>query len=174
METIGDRVRRTREGKGIARGDLARAVGLSYTGLSDLESGKAKTTTKLHRLATELGVAVEWLETGKGSSAPRQAAPEQVSRSVRLDAEIVAATHVALAEMYEKNGRKYHMEDVARFVLVYEKLALRKAGVTEAELFGAGLSETVTPQGATSERVVGVPSKGTHKGVVARRVRHKA
>ena len=66
-ETIGERVRRLREAKGIARKDLAADAGMSYTGLSDLESGKARSTTKLHRLAALLDIRVAYLENGKGS-----------------------------------------------------------------------------------------------------------
>jgi transcriptional regulator with XRE-family HTH domain len=164
METIGDRVRRTREGKGIARGDLARAVGLSYTGLSDLESGKAKTTTKLHRLATELGVAVEWLETGKGSPTPRQAAPEQVSRSVRLDPEIVRDVAEILQKLYKDELKRDFVitDEPEVFVDLYQRTVER--GSTDGSLFWLGTRvRQGAAQGAEGEQSKKVDDRGHRK-----------
>lgn len=174
METIGARVRRLRESKGIERKDLARAVGFSYTGLSDLESGKAKSTTKLRRLADALGVTGAYLETGKDQQAPTTPAAPSHSQSLRLDPEIVSSAHAALSGMYKSHGLTYPQGDVARFVHIYEKYAMRKAGVSEAELLGAGLGDTDKPQGAESERKDGVRDAGDDKRTVARRVRPKA
>lgn len=113
METIGDRVRRIRDSKGIARKDLARSAGMSYTGLSDLESGKAKSTTKLHRLAAELGVSTAYLETGKGSTSPApEATAPSGSQPVRLDPEIVRDVAQALQEVFEEDlGLRYSITD---------------------------------------------------------------
>ena len=66
MDTIGERIRSERDSQGISRADLARAAGLSYTALADLERGATKSTPKLHRIAAKLGVNVQWLETEKG------------------------------------------------------------------------------------------------------------
>jgi len=120
----------------------------------------------------KLGYEHGWLDRPQWKAG--ETASESRSQPLRLDPEIVEATHKALTDMYSLKGRTYHQEDVARFVLVYGKLALRKAGVSEAELFGAGLSDTLTPQGATSERAIGVPGKGADKGALARRIRRKA
>jgi transcriptional regulator with XRE-family HTH domain len=133
MESIGDRVRRTRESKGIARGDLARAIGLSYTGLSDLELGKAKNTTKLHRLASELGVDVQWLETGKGSPEPRQPAPESVSRPVRLDADIVRGVARAMQEVFDALHYQCSVTDtIAIFAELYDRVSA--SGIATADV----------------------------------------
>lgn len=61
METVGKRVRRRREELGIQVKELARAAGIQPTALSELESGRSKTSKSLHRIATALGVSVEWL-----------------------------------------------------------------------------------------------------------------
>lgn len=66
METIGQRVRKARELREVERVDLARAIGLAYSTLADLENGKSRGTTVLHKIAAYLRVRVEWLETGKG------------------------------------------------------------------------------------------------------------
>ena len=67
MTTIGDRIRAEREAQGITRPDLARSAGISPTTLSDLELGRSKSTTALHKIAVRLGVSVNWLETGRGN-----------------------------------------------------------------------------------------------------------
>lgn len=61
MKTVGDRVRERREALGVKVKDLAKAAGIKPTALSELESGRTKTSKSLHRLATALGVTVEWL-----------------------------------------------------------------------------------------------------------------
>lgn len=101
-----------------------------------------------------------------------EVAPHSRSHALRLDPEIVSSAHKALRDMYALKKRVYHEDDVARFLLLYEKYAMRKAGVSEAELLGAGLDDTEMPQGAASgRRDDGVPDAGADKRVVARRVR---
>lgn len=67
MNSIGQRIREEREKQKITRAELARAAGIAATTLSDLELGRSKSTTGLHKIAERLGVRVSWLETGKGS-----------------------------------------------------------------------------------------------------------
>lgn len=70
MDTIGERIRLVRTEKGVSRKALAKATRIAYTTLSDLELGRSKSTTALHRVASELGVSAPWLETGKGAKEP--------------------------------------------------------------------------------------------------------
>lgn len=117
------------------------------------------------------GCSAAWIVTGNGERNSREAAPESQSHDVRLDPEIVSSAHKALKDMYALKKRVYHEDDVARFLLLYDKYAMRKAGVPEAELLGAGLDDIEMPQGASSERNDGVPDAGANKRAVARRVR---
>ena len=103
METIGDRIRRIRAAKGIARKDLAAAAGMSYSGLADLESGKAKSSTKLHRLATALGVDVLYLETGKPQFSGVADTPYGIGK-VGIDPELVLDVARALLETHAELG----------------------------------------------------------------------
>ncbi|MGC1550810.1 MAG: helix-turn-helix transcriptional regulator [Rhodanobacter sp.] len=175
VDMIGDRLKELRTAAGMNQPEFGAIVGTTKQYVSQLESGKNRMPNGeyLEGWARYFRVSPRWLVSGTGPKHEGSLSDEG-SQPMRLDTEIVEATHKALTDMYSLKGRTYHEEDVARFVLVYEKLALRKAGVSEAELFGAGLSDTLTPQGATSERTAGVPSKGTDKGVVARRIRRKA
>lgn len=127
------------------------------------------------KIAREIEVAfglergwMDWLQDGDETATLRQ------SHAVQLDPEIVESTHKAMSDYYTEKRWTYPASDVARFLLLYEKLALRKSGVSDAELFVAGTVEGVTPQGVVSERVVGVRGKGADAGVVAGRLRHEA
>lgn len=69
--TLGTRVRAVREELGIEAADLAKAAGMAYSTLMDIENERQKRSTKLHRIAAVLGVHPDWLESGEG---PRNAA----------------------------------------------------------------------------------------------------
>lgn len=59
---VGSRVKTARKAKGMAQNALAKAAGMSVGALADLESGKSKSSTKLHRIAAELGIDVAQLD----------------------------------------------------------------------------------------------------------------
>lgn len=166
METIGDRVRRLRQAQGIARKDLARDAGMSYSGLSDLESGKAKTTTRLHHLSAALGVDVNYLETGKGSpSAETQASGH--SQPVRLDPSIVRDVARALQEVYEDElGRAYSITDEPDlFVEMYERTVARGEVDSRSNMVWLGTRIGAAQQGAPlDERSTGIHGKGDVAG----------
>jgi hypothetical protein len=162
---------------GMTEESLGAELGVSQGAVSHWTGARLPVPAKR---APKLALLLGFDDPGEISTAYRAvvamaAEPSAPSHShhARLDPEIVSSAQQALAEMYKANGRTYHGDDVARFVLLYEKYASRKAGVPEAELFGAGLSDFRT-KGAASERVDGVPDAGTSKRAVARRVRRQA
>lgn len=174
METIGDRVKRLRKAKGVERKDLARDSGLSYTMVSDLESGKARSTTKLHRIAAVLGVDVRYLETGKGV----QDAPDsQYSQPVRLDAKMIAETHRVLRELEHDEGRQYSIEETPElFVEVYAMRASMPVEPSQDQWvqFGRKLATIMSPQGAsTDERDDHLPAKSAGTGKMAGKIHTK-
>lgn len=126
METIGGRIRRLREDQGITRADLAKAVGLAYSSLSDLESGKAKTTTVLHKIASRLGARVEYLETGKGSPEPDPATPDDGEWSnIKGYAQAVGLGSGREAMEYaETHNLKFRADSLARKRLRPDHLAV--------------------------------------------------
>ena len=75
METIGSRLRQEREAQGIDRKAFARATGIGYSTIAELERGGMQTSTKLRVIAEALGVSLSWIETGKGPKRP-EAAPD--------------------------------------------------------------------------------------------------
>ena len=66
MTTIGQRVRRLREDRGLSRPALASAVGMKTTTLQTLEEKPQRSTRHLVVLAAYFGVSPDWLATGKG------------------------------------------------------------------------------------------------------------
>ncbi len=67
METIGSRIRATRQTLRISAAALAKQTGIAYSTLMDLENGRTKSTPALHRIAAALKTTPEFLETGKAS-----------------------------------------------------------------------------------------------------------
>lgn len=128
VETIGDRIKRARQGAKIKQKALADAVGLSPGTLADLESGRSQNTTKLHRIANELGVHIEWLESGKGPPSrtdvvrhlpvdKRQQVIDPVqkkvifnSRLLRLDPVMIRDGFTVVANFFEAAGGEFRVD----------------------------------------------------------------
>lgn len=83
--SIGKRIRELREAQHMGRRELAKAMGIAVSTLSDLELGESKSTTALHKAAAKLGTTPEYLETGR----PRPEAPIPPARQP-ADANILA------------------------------------------------------------------------------------
>ena len=82
MELIGDRVRIALEQSGRTVTDLAESTGLTRQGIHSVISGRVRepTTGVVTKIATELGVSVDWLITGNKASPP----PSQAARPDRV------------------------------------------------------------------------------------------
>jgi transcriptional regulator with XRE-family HTH domain len=65
MSTIGERIIKARELRGLTRPQLSDLTGIKYPTLAGIENGDQASSTKLHRIATVLRVRVEWLEAGQ-------------------------------------------------------------------------------------------------------------
>lgn len=76
MSTLGKRIVEARTLRGIKRGELAKAAGMTYSTLAGIENGDQHSTTQLPALARALRVRIEWLQDG---SAPMDipTAPEE-------------------------------------------------------------------------------------------------
>ncbi len=74
LGTFGERLRRTREDKGLSQGDLAHKTGLQPSAISHFESGRRSPSfDNLKRLADALAVTIDYL-MGR-ESAPKTAGP---------------------------------------------------------------------------------------------------
>ncbi|EFX92602.1 putative phage repressor [Actinobacillus ureae] len=66
MSTLGERIERAMESKGLKRKDLAEALNISKMAVGDLINNKTKKPRYLVEIADVLGVDVKWLQTGEG------------------------------------------------------------------------------------------------------------
>lgn len=64
MPFLGENIKKARERLGLTKKELAARAGISPGMLGDLESGRQKGTTKIHRLAQALGTTAHDLERG--------------------------------------------------------------------------------------------------------------
>ena len=73
-ESFGERLRKTREGKGLTQGELAQKAGLQGSAISHFESGRRSPSfDNLRRLADALSVTIDFLldrETEPKSAGP--------------------------------------------------------------------------------------------------------
>lgn len=67
---IGQRLKKERNLKKLTQRQLADAVGIKQSAISQLESGTSQKTTYAAAIAAKLGVNALWLETGRGPKYP--------------------------------------------------------------------------------------------------------
>jgi len=67
MSTVGERIKKMRENKGVSRASLAHALGVKETKIQDIERGKQKIPSDLlTKMSGYFGVKVEYILTGVG------------------------------------------------------------------------------------------------------------
>lgn len=64
MSTFGDRLKAAMKNAAVTQQELAEKIGITQQSVQYLCSGKAKTSRQIDRIASELGVAPEWLVFG--------------------------------------------------------------------------------------------------------------
>jgi transcriptional regulator with XRE-family HTH domain len=71
IETIGDRIKRSRKALGLSQADVGAAAGISASAISQIESGDSKSLRieNIFPIAKLLKKDPEWLATGKGDEA---------------------------------------------------------------------------------------------------------
>lgn len=69
MNTLGERIEKAMNEKGLKRKDLADALGISTMAVGDLINNKTKKPRYLVEIADTLGVDPKWLQTGEGEIA---------------------------------------------------------------------------------------------------------
>lgn len=73
-ETLGERVRRLRQSRGLTQAALGKLVGMSQQTVHTIEQGDSQRPRRLLELARALGSSVDYLTYGTG---PREVATEQ-------------------------------------------------------------------------------------------------
>ena len=95
---IGARIRTAREEQGWTQDQLAEAVGVSRSAVAQWETGRAgQVTTNLTRVASMLGVGVEYLMHGRDKFAPGQVSSGDELAILRLYRECSPADRQGLA-----------------------------------------------------------------------------
>jgi transcriptional regulator with XRE-family HTH domain len=72
MAFIGANIKRAREHLGLTQKELAERSGISEGALGDLETGRQKSSTKIHKIARALSLTPEQLEAGALPGAPHE------------------------------------------------------------------------------------------------------
>jgi transcriptional regulator with XRE-family HTH domain len=120
--TLGSRIRKAREKKGLKQQDLAQRAGISMGFLSEIENDHRNPSGRvLLKLAGALGTTMDYLQTG------RNAAPVRARSSVSIPP--------ALAEAAERAGLSYAA--TATLAEAYEQIVARR---------GTQPEQTPTPQ----------------------------
>ena len=74
LEAQAKRIREARRERGLTQEQLATATGVSRSAVAQWETGRAgQITGNLSRIATVLGISVEWLLYGANKRAPAEA-----------------------------------------------------------------------------------------------------
>lgn len=121
METIGKRIKALRKAQGIPMRELAQAVGVTTSAISELEQDRSKSTTVLHRIASHLGVSTEWLDTGTGPKYRVQEAPAGYQGPARPMFQIMADSVKVLREYLEiRDEPASWLADPALLQLAYQ------------------------------------------------------
>lgn len=76
MKEFKDRLREARKNAKMTQVELAKAVNTTQGSISDLESGRNKSTTMLAQIANTLKVSPTWLATGQGQMTTRPSLDE--------------------------------------------------------------------------------------------------
>lgn len=91
FDTLGPRIRWWREHRKFKRAEFAKLVGMSYSGLADLENDRSQESKRLHIIAAKLKLNPYYLETDKGepeaefAQEPPSPLPEWPFQAVPID-----------------------------------------------------------------------------------------
>ncbi len=84
-----DRLKQARKARKMSQVKLSEASGLDQTTISNLETGKVLSTSKLVQIAHALRVDAHWLATGSGTMEPRSLSRHPESNAELVDMEVV-------------------------------------------------------------------------------------
>jgi len=119
--TLGERIKKTRESRGLSRKTFSKAIGVSCAAISQWESGSTKTLKSEHLIsaAKELHVEPAWLVTGQG--------PKDRSDSIKLVGNIIDVPFstplremAILADHADPALREWIAQMVARYLVAPE------------------------------------------------------
>ncbi len=140
MKTVNQRVKETREAKGLSQSYVAKKVGLTQPTLSAFENGTGNTTV-LPQIANALGVSVDYLLTGRESLSKRDG--QQMSDIAFKDVEFWDGDTPLNDDEFEVPYYKdieltggagsFEQYDDGRRKIKYGKSAARKSGASQTQ-----------------------------------------
>ena len=119
MNTIGDRIKKTREARGFSQGQLAKLVGYKgQSSIGNIESGLQAGSTKIAQLAEALNVSATWLETGigdpdRGTPTAREMAAKYENEQTELEKRLLSAFKMLTSS--QKDDLLKDAEKLARY-----------------------------------------------------------
>ncbi|WP_336937998.1 XRE family transcriptional regulator [Acinetobacter modestus] len=140
MKTVNQRVKETREAKGLSQSYVAKKVGLKQPTLSAFENGTGSTTV-LPQIANVLGVSVDYLLTGRESIAKRDGQPindiafkgiEFWDGDTQLNDDEFEVPYYKDIELTGGAG-SFEQYDDGRRKIKYGKSAARKSGASQTQ-----------------------------------------
>jgi len=133
MPDVGDRIRETREKRGLTQDQLAEKAKISKGFLSDAENNKRNISSQvLLRIAHSLGTSVDYLLQGKVRAPSKtgpvvipanlSAAADELSLSFRETCELLDAHNSVFARRSNASQKELSVEDWKRFYLTIKKV----------------------------------------------------
>lgn len=113
MTTLGERIEKEMDRKGLKRKDIAEALNISTMAVGDLINNKTKKPRYLVEIADVLGVDVKWLQTGEGSPNTSLALDEEHQESIVIDVLDVEASagNGSTGDLVEVVSKLYYVPD---------------------------------------------------------------
>lgn len=107
MQEFKDRLKLARKNAKITQAQLAKMVGTTQGSISDLESGRNRTTTNLVAIANALKTSPDWLATGKGEMTISHA---NVEKAPQKDVYFAPVLNWVQAGAFTSTGDNYYDE----------------------------------------------------------------
>lgn len=126
FDTLGPRIRWWRVHRRFKRAEFAKLVGMSYSGLADLENDRSQESKKLHLIAAKLKLNAYYLETDKGEP-EMEFAQEPPAEPHEWPFESIPPSKLAKLNTIERSYMETRMHE-ALAVIEAERRKARKPG----------------------------------------------
>jgi DNA-binding XRE family transcriptional regulator len=103
---LGERIAQAREAANLNPSELSRELGISRAAVAQWEIGKTEPTTKnLRKIASVVGVTLEWLGQGQGAAAGAVSSGSMMSEGELVDLKALPADRAKMLKM-AMDGKK--------------------------------------------------------------------
>ncbi|MBI5894049.1 MAG: helix-turn-helix domain-containing protein [Deltaproteobacteria bacterium] len=107
METLGEKIRKSRNAKGLSQKKLADLLGIQYQSVQDWERDKTKPSTgKIPKLCEILDVSSTWLLSSKGTPYSEEKKISILKSPVQYGLQQESSRHLKLFEKLQPETQK--------------------------------------------------------------------